>query len=187
MVGSTSSKSSVSSIEFESVENKYYQLLDAFQELHKEAWKFQYSNNKYKSENNWLKNRIKVSSSENLTLKSKLKSLYIIFKNTMHENKEYAQDCENCSKQMEITKYLMKTLSKLTLGSSNLYALLGSQRRALNREGIWYAGKNNRLKTRNFIDIRKSSSIVCFYCNQLGHVSNSCYYKNFFVPKGKFK
>jgi len=49
-VDNLSSKSNVSS--FSSTdENKYYQLFDMLNELHEEARKLQYSNNRYKREN----------------------------------------------------------------------------------------------------------------------------------------
>lgn len=54
-VDNLSSKSNVSS--FSSTdENKYYQLFDMLNELHEEARKLQYSNNRYKRENRWLEN-----------------------------------------------------------------------------------------------------------------------------------
>ncbi|KOM26656.1 hypothetical protein LR48_Vigan304s000300 [Vigna angularis] len=187
MARSTTSVSSVSFVESESTENRYYQLLDAFQELYEGAMKLQHLINKFKSENKRLENRIKVLDNENESLKSKLESLENICQNTMHVNKKCDQERENFPRQLERIKYLMKTLSKFTLGSSNHDALLGSQRIVMNREGIVYVGKNNRLRTKRFIEINKPSSIVCLYCKQLGHASNSCYYKYFGVPKGKFK
>jgi len=95
--------------------------------------------------------------------------------------------CENCPRQLEKIDYLMKTLSKFTLGRSNLDVVLGSQRSVLNKEGIGYNGKYNPLGTRNFLNISKPSSITCTYCSELGHASNSYYLKNCGVPKGKFK
>ena len=81
----------------------------------------------------------------------------------------------------------MKTLSKFTLGRSNLDAVLGSQRSVLNKEGIGYSGNSNRLSCRNFLNISKPSSIICTYCSEPGHFSNSCYFKNCGVPKGEYK
>jgi len=76
----------------------------------------------------------------------------------------------------------MKTLSKLTLGRSNFYAVLGSQRSVLNKERIGYTGKSNPLGTRNFLNMSKPPSVICSYCSKLGHASNSCYFKNCGVP-----
>jgi len=57
MADTKSSTSSVSSLESidESCESRFYQLLDLYNELHEEARKLQYSNNRHKGENRWLK------------------------------------------------------------------------------------------------------------------------------------
>jgi len=54
----------------------------------------------------------------------------------------------------------MKTLSKFTLGRSNLDAVLGSQRSVLNKEGIGYNAKSNPLGTRNFLNMSKPTSVI---------------------------
>ncbi|XP_027903654.1 uncharacterized protein LOC114163549 [Vigna unguiculata] len=63
-----SSKNSVSSFTSEHEENDYYELLDAFNELHKEATKLQKSNSKRKGEITWLEGRIKQLEEENENL-----------------------------------------------------------------------------------------------------------------------
>ena len=68
--------------------------------------------------------------------------------------------CEHCLGQLEKTEYLMKTLSKFTLGRSNLDVVLGSQRSVLNKEGIGYSGKFNPLGTRNFLNMSKPTSVI---------------------------
>jgi len=70
MAGTRSSKSSVSSFKYEHDENNYYELLDAFNELHKEATKLQKSNNKCRGEIKWLESRIKQLEEENENLMS---------------------------------------------------------------------------------------------------------------------
>jgi len=70
MAGTGSSKSSVSSFKYEHDENNYYELLDAFNELHKEATKLQKSNNKRRGEIKWLESRIKQLEEENENLMS---------------------------------------------------------------------------------------------------------------------
>jgi len=70
MVGTGSSKSSVSSFKYEHDENNYYELLDAFNELHKKATKLQKSNNKRIGEIKWLESRIKQLEEENENLMS---------------------------------------------------------------------------------------------------------------------
>ncbi|WVZ23652.1 hypothetical protein V8G54_002196 [Vigna mungo] len=123
---STIFESIVSSDESECSENRYYQLLDAFQELYDEAMKLQHLIIKFRKENKSLENRSEVLDNENESLKSKLESLENISQNTMHVNKKCDQECEIYPRQLERIKYLMKTLSKFTLESSNLDALLGS-------------------------------------------------------------
>jgi len=180
MAKTGSSKSSVSSFTSEHEENNYYELLDAFNELHKEATKLQKSNSKRKREIKWLEGRIKQLEEENENLITCLEKLE---KSEKHPRSR----CEHCPGQLEKIEYLMKTLSKFTLGRSNLDAVLGSQRSVLNKEGIGYSGNSNQLSCRNFLNISKPSSIICTYCSEPIHFSNSCYFKNSRVPKGKFK
>lgn len=75
MVGSMCSESSAISFEDESIDDRYYQLLNAFQELHEEARKMKYLNNKLKSEKTFLEARLENLDKENENLKSKLESL----------------------------------------------------------------------------------------------------------------
>jgi len=89
--------------------------------------------------------------------------------------------------KVERIKYLMKTLFKFTLVKSNLDVILSSHRSVLNKEGIGYTRQINQLKHRNFLSMRKPSSITCFYYFEIGHASNSCYFKIYDVPKGKYK
>jgi len=58
MTGTGSFKSGVSSFKSKSDENNYHELLDAFNELHKEAMKLQKSNNKCRGEIKGLESRI---------------------------------------------------------------------------------------------------------------------------------
>ena len=95
--------------------------------------------------------------------------------------------CENCLKQLEKIEYLMKTLAKFTMVRSNLDAVLGSHRSVLNRERIGYSGKINLLESKSFLNMRKRSFVICFYYCEIGNASSSCYFKNFGVPKGKYK
>jgi len=60
----------VSSFKYEHDENNYYELLDAFNELHKEATKLQKLNNKRIGEIKWLESRIKQLEEENENLMS---------------------------------------------------------------------------------------------------------------------
>jgi len=75
MAGTGSSKSSVSSFNSNDDENNYYELLDAFNELHKEATNFQKSNNKRRGEIKWLEGRVKQLEEENENLITSLEKL----------------------------------------------------------------------------------------------------------------
>ena len=170
----------MSSFKSEHEENNYYELLDASNELQKEATKFQKSNSKRKGEIKWLDDRVKQLEEENENLITCLEKL--------EKSEKYLRSkCEHCPGQLEKIEYLMKTLSKFTLGRSHLDVVLGSQRSVLNKEEIGYNGNFNRLGPRNFLNISKPSSIICTYCSKPDHFSNSCYFKNSGVPKGKFK
>jgi len=75
MAGTDSSKSSVSSFNSNDDENNYYELLDAFNELHKEATKLEKSNNKRRGEIKWLEGRVKQLEEENENLITSLEKL----------------------------------------------------------------------------------------------------------------
>ncbi|XP_027933253.1 uncharacterized protein LOC114188805 [Vigna unguiculata] len=68
MADTKSSDSSVSDLDLESIdesyETRFYQLLDVYNELHEEARKLQYANNRHKGENRWLENRLKQLETE---------------------------------------------------------------------------------------------------------------------------
>jgi len=156
MADTKSFASSVSDLEStdESYETRFYQLLDVYNELHEEARKLQYSNNRHKGENRWLENRLKQLETENEELKTELEN---IEKHKSCNCKKSVINCENCSKQLERIKYLMSTLTRFTLGRNYLDAMLGSHRSVLNREGIGYAEHENQLgsqlESRKFINI----------------------------------
>jgi len=187
MARTRSSQSSVSSFKSNHDENSYCELLDTFNELHEEATKLQQSTNRRKGEIKWLEGRVKQLEDENENLTVSLGKLEKAEKDYRSKYGTSSLKCENCPRQLEKIDYLMKTLSKFTLGRSNLDVVLGYQRSVLNREGIGYSGKSNRLGTRNFLNISKPSSITCTYYFELGHASNSCYFKNYGVPKEKYK
>jgi len=125
MADTKSSAISVSNLEStdESYENRFYQLLELYNELHEEARKLQYSNNRHKGENRWLENRLKQLETENEELKTELEN---IEKHKSDNCKKSVLNCENCSKQLERIKYLMSTLTRFTLGRNYLDAMLGS-------------------------------------------------------------
>jgi len=147
MADRKSSANSVSSLESidENYENKFYQLLDVYNELHEEARKLQYSNNRHKGENMWLENKLKQLEIENEELKIDLENME---KSQNCNCKKNVINCENCPKQLEMIKYLMSTLTRFTLRRNNLNAIIGSQWSVSNREGIGYVEHANILSNR---------------------------------------
>jgi len=75
MAGTGSSKSSVSSFNSNDHENNNYELLDGFNELHKEATKLKKSNNKLRGEIKWLEGRVNELEEENENLIISLEKL----------------------------------------------------------------------------------------------------------------
>jgi len=190
MVNTKSYANNVSSPESmdESYECKFHQLIDVYNELHDDARNLQYSNNIHKGETIWLENRVKQLEADNKELKTKLENME---KHNSCNYKKNVISCENCSKQLERIKYPMTTLTRFTLGRNNLDAILGSQWSVLNREGIGYVEYANqlghRLESTKFINMSKPSFIMCFYCCEIGHASNKCYFKRSGVLEVKYK
>lgn len=81
MAGLGSYKNSVTSFDSNDDENKCYQLLNAFHELHEKAKKLQYSNNRYRGKNMWLEDRLKQLKDKNENLKTNLKTIENAHKN----------------------------------------------------------------------------------------------------------
>ena len=98
-------------------------------------------------------------------------------------------DCENCTVLQNKMKYLISTASKLSMGTANLNALLGSQNCVFEKAGIGYqAGPNGKQKLFNNSfkgsESLSSQSIVCFYCMRKGHSVRNFRIRKFSAPKG---
>ena len=105
---------------------KYFQLLDAFQETHEEAKRLTLSNNRLKSENNRLKEKIKV-------LENDLHNSNVDFKNheLIYQNSSCKCDssvCKNFQSLQKKVSYLVKTIDTISKGKSNLEDVLASQK-----------------------------------------------------------
>lgn len=86
----------MNNFEDESIKDRYCQLLHAFQELHEEARKMQYVNNRLKSENRCLESRLDNLDKENKNLKTELEKMKNALSQKIEESKVSAQECENC-------------------------------------------------------------------------------------------
>jgi len=60
----------------------YFQLLDAFQKTHEEAKRLTLSNNRLKSENNWLKEKIKDLENDLHKSNANFENLELIYQNS---------------------------------------------------------------------------------------------------------
>jgi len=190
MAGRDSDVSSTeSSASFNST--NYNTLRHAFQETHEEGNKLAQSNRRLKGMNNWLEKRVKQLEDELLKEKDDFENLEKQL-NSAHSNKLNSSklvDCENCAVLQSKVNYLISTALKLSMGTTNLNALLGSQNCVFEKAGIYYqTGPNGKKKLfNNFFKgsgSQSSQSIACFYCMKNGHSVRNCKIRKFSVPKG---
>ena len=96
----------------------YFQLLDAFQEIHEEAKRLTFSNNRLKCENNRLKMKITVLEKDLNQSKTDLENSGLINEKSF---------CKNYESLQEKVLYLMKTFYVISKGKSNFENVLASQ------------------------------------------------------------
>ena len=190
MVGKSSKVSSMeSSASFNST--NYSTLLHAFQKTHEEYNKLALSNNKLKGMNNWLETRVNQLEDELLQAKTDFETLEKNYKFAKSSgfNSSKPVDCENCAVLQNKVNYLIFTSSKLSMGTTNLNALLGSQNCIFEKVGIGYqTGPKGKQKLFNSFfkgfGSQSSQSITCFYCMRKSHSVRNCRIRKFDVPKG---
>jgi len=183
-VSSTESNASFNS-------TNYNTFLHAFQETHEKANKLAQSNSRLKDMNNWLENRVKQLEDELHKAKDDFENLEKQL-NSTHSSKLNSSkpvDCENCAILQSKVSYLISTASKLSMGTTNLNALLGSQNCVFEKAGIGYhVGPNGKQKLFNNLfkgsGSQSSQSIAYFYCMKKGHSVRNCRIRKFSVPKG---
>jgi len=139
MMAEHESNSSVSSSISFTHEN-YSTSLNAFKETHEEANHLALSNNRLKGLNSWLENRVKQLVEELLNLKIDFESLEMIYESSSCScsKKGKLTNFENCEVLQEKVNYLIKTASKLSMGTTNVNALLGYQNCVFNKAGIGF-------------------------------------------------
>jgi len=125
----------------------YSTLHHAFQETHEEASRLALSNNRLKGMNKWLETRVKRLETRVKQLEDELLQTKTDFE-TLEENYKSANssgfnsskpvDCENCAVLQNKVNYLISTTSKLSMGTTNRNALLGSQNCIFEKAGISY-------------------------------------------------
>ena len=109
------------------------QLLQVFNETHKEPNRLALLNKRLKGLNNLLENRVKTLEEELNHLKTDFESLEMIYKNSCC--KCDSSFCENCESLEKKVHYLLKTMDKFSKGQSNLETVLASQNVFLARLG----------------------------------------------------
>jgi len=85
--------------------------------------------------------------------------------------------------------YLITTASKLTMGTANLNAILGSQNYVFEKARIGHQPNFPR-KQKNYNSFFETNTkqfsqpSTCFYCMKRGHSIKDCKFRIFLVPKG---
>jgi len=143
----------------------YSSLLNAFQETHEEANKLARSNNRLKGMNNWLEARVKELEDEVLRLKTNLEH----YKTSSNLDSSKPANCENCEVLQKKVNYLITIASKLTMGTTNLNAIMGSQNCVFEKAGIGHQPNFPRKKKKysSFFETNTkqfSQPITYFYC-----------------------
>ena len=170
---------------------KYFQLLNVFQETHLEAKRLTLSNYRLKSEKNWLKEKFKVLEKDLNNSNADFENLEMIYQN--FSCKCDSSICKNCESFQKKVLYLVKTVDTISKGKSNFENVLASQKCVFGKSGL---GFNPQSKTsgctKPFSTITKNQSVkrlkqtvvYCFYCMRKGHSVRFCKIRKFFVPKG---
>ena len=169
-------------------------MLNAFKETLEEANRLALSNNRLKGLNSWLENRVKQLKEELLNLKTNFESLEMIYKSSSCSFSKNAKvtNCENCEVLQGKVNYMIKNISKLSMGIANLNVLLGSQNCVFNKAGIGFEeGFSRKVKKfSNFFNhgsTSSSPSVTCFCCLERSYTVRHCKVRLYYLPKGLVK
>jgi len=186
MVSSTGSNNS-------SMFENYNTLLQAFHEIHEEANRLAGVNNRLKGLNNWLEKRVSSLEEELENVKTDFEHLNLIFQSSNYEGESSKPaKCENCEVLEAKVKYLVKTSSKLDMGTKNLNVVLGSQNCVFEKAGIGFKLMFKK-KIRKFSSFFKTSNQhtsrfqSCFYYLHKGYTMRSCRARLYEVPNSCMK
>jgi len=135
MTKEESGSNQVSTSSFNKYES-YFQLLDAFQETCEEDKRLTLSNNRLKSENNWLKKRIKVLENYLNNSNADFENLELIYQNS--SSKCESSFCKNCESLQKKVLYLVKTVDTIAKRKSNLENVLASQKCVFGKSGLGF-------------------------------------------------
>jgi len=174
------------------IQAKYDELLDTFEELHKEANELNCLNKKLKMDYQELENRLNQLEEENKNFDFDLENLDLIHETSSCNCNSTLQvenfDCKDCKNFKNRVEFLEETLAKFIVKKFNLDTLLNSQKCVMNEYGYSFSKKQKSFKI-NFFHPKKAFNttfVSCFYCLKNVHPSNSCYFKNVGVPSGKY-
>ena len=132
------------------IQAKYDELLDTFEELHKEANELNCLNKKLKMDYQELENRLNQLEEENNNLDFDLKILNIIHKTSSCNCNSTLQvenfDCKDCKNFKNRVEFLEETLTKFTMEKSNLDTLLNSKKCVMDEYGYSFSKKQKSFK-----------------------------------------
>ena len=127
------------------IQAKYDELLDTFEELHKDANELNCLNKKLKMNYQELENRLDQLEEANKKLDFDLENLDIIHKTSSCNCNSTLQvenfDCKDCKNFKNRVEFLEETLAKFTTEKSNLDTLLNSQKRVMDEYGYSFSKK----------------------------------------------
>jgi len=148
----------------------YFQLLDAFQEIHEEAKRLTFSNNRLKCENNRLNIKITVLKKDLNQSKTKLENSGLT--NEKSSCKCDSSFCKNCESLQEKVLYLVKTIDIISKVKSNFEKVLASQTCVFGKSGLGFNPQSKQTGcTKPFSTFTKKQSVkaskqpvvCCFY------------------------
>jgi len=115
-----------------------------------------------------LEDRVKELEDELLKVKTNFDDLEMIYKASSDFDSSKTTNCENCFVLQKKVNYLINTASKLSMGTANLNAILGSQNCVFEEADIGYQCdfQGKQKKFRSFFKSNEQSSpfMTCFYC-----------------------
>ena len=166
--------SSVSSCTSLNAEN-YSQLLQAFNETHKEANRLALLNKRLKGLNNSMENRVKSLEEELNHSKTDFESLEMIYKNSSCKCDSIL--CENCESLEKKVHYVLKIMDKFSKGQSNLETVFASQKCVFGKAGLGFnPNSKNKSVSKPFSSffekqpfvLSKQPVEICHYCIKKG-------------------
>ena len=176
-----------------SMSENYSTLLQAFHEPHEEANRLARVNNRLKGLNNWLEKRVSSLEEKLENVKTDFEHLNMIYQSSEYENESSKPaKCESCEVLEAKVTFLVKTSSKLAMGTTNLNIVLGSQNCVFDKVGIGFKPMFKK-KTRKFNSFFKTGNQhtshfqTCFYCLHKGHIMRSYRTRLYEVPNGRMK